>query len=215
MENVKAVLTGDLIGSTKTSLINLDLSMAALKSAIAPLAAYYRFDPRFTRYRGDGWQVYLEHPGLVLRTSIMMIANLRADGPGLATRISAGLGTVSHLGNQGLSEAAGTAFIYSGQGLDKMPAAKRLVIAGDSAAIRWHQAVFDLIEWQSGRWSREQAEAVMLALDPRNDTQKDLAKTLNITRQALQARLSSAGYPALTKALWAFETVTYKEQADA
>jgi hypothetical protein len=215
MQNLKAVLTGDLIGSTKASQSSLDLSMATLQSAVVPLSNYYRFDPRFTRYRGDGWQIYLEHPGLVLRASLMMIAALRADGPGLETRISVGLGLVSQLGSDGLAEAAGSAFIASGQSLDKMPSRKRLIISGQGIATPWHQAIFDLVDWQSSRWSREQAKAVMLALDPRDETQKDLAKTLNITRQAVQARLSSAGYPALTGALLAFERSEYREPPDA
>lgn len=58
--------------------------------------------------------------------------------------------------------------------------------------------------WIAGRWTPEQAEAVSLALDPRErHTQAEIAETLGVTRQAVQARLSGAGWDALAGAVTA------------
>jgi predicted DNA-binding protein (UPF0251 family) len=163
-------------------------------------------DSRFTRYRGDGWQVLLDAPGNALRTCIYLTAKLKASDCGLATRISVGLGVVNSLGTNDLSDASGDAFIISGYGLDNMPRSRRFAIAGNKDLGKWHTAIYDQADWQSSRWSREQAEAVALALDPANHRQEEMAKRLGISRQALQARLSSAGLHALTAAFDAFES---------
>jgi hypothetical protein len=206
MEKRAAVLTGDLIGSTGAGPNAVDHAMRALADAAAHLSQEAACDTRFTRFRGDGWQIYLDHPRHALRAALLMTAALRATEKGLATRISVGIGQITRLGDKGLSDASGDAFVISGHGLDLMPKSKRLVIAGGGVDAKWHTPIFDLVEWQSGRWSREQAEAVMLALGPDRPSFRDIAAGLGISRQALQARLSSAGYHALEEALHTFET---------
>ncbi len=205
MEHIVAVLTGDLIGSTGAGPDAVDRAMRALADTAAQLSQEAESDTRFTRFRGDGWQVYLDHPRHALRAILLMTATMRAADNGLATRISVGIGQVTRLGTQGLSDASGEAFVISGHGLDQMPKSKRLTIAGGGGDAKWHSPIFDLVEWQSGKWSREQAEAVMLALGPDRPSYRDIAAALGISRQALQARLSSAGYYAVEAALHRFE----------
>jgi hypothetical protein len=206
MRNNAAVLTGDLIGSTSAGPDAIDRAMHALANAARELSHETGQDTRFTRFRGDGWQIHLPHPRHALRACLMMIASLRASGHALATRISVGIGPVDRLGNTGLSEASGEAFVTSGHGLDMMPRSRRLIIAGGGADAKWHTSLFDLIEWLSRRWSREQAEAVMLSLGPDRPAHADIAQSLGISRQALQARLVSAGYHAFQEALNTFES---------
>jgi hypothetical protein len=209
MTYIGAVLTGDLIASTDATPETVDDAMGVLSSAADRVSAWTNTSTRFTRFRGDGWQVFLSDPSLTLRCCLILIASLRASNIGLATRISVGIGATGSLGQGSLSGASGEAFVISGHGLDSMSKTKRLEIAGAWDLNDWQTAIFDIVEWQSGRWSREQAEAAMVALEPGNQAQADMAAQLGITRQALRARLNSAGVPALTSALRAFEMASY------
>ena len=99
-------------------------------------------DLRFTRFRGDGWQMLLPEPGFALRLALRLTAELTARQIGLATRISIGLGGVDHPGGVTLSNAAGMAFLRSGRGLDHMARGRHWSIAGGSALPGWAAGLF-------------------------------------------------------------------------
>lgn len=153
----------------------------------------------FARYRGDGWQLYLERPGLGLTMMILIAADLRAAG-GLESRISLGLGGAyfnsfkNLLAQHNILAANGSAFTSSGRALDAMSKSQRLVLAGEGVDIL-HKRLITLIGDRMDSWSREQAEAVALALSPEGVlTQVEMATRLGISRQAVAARLQAAGF---------------------
>ena len=199
-------MTGDLIASTAADATAIDCAMAALAAAADSLGNLANEPCRFTRYRGDGWQIYLGRPQLILKACLLFTAQLRAADTGLATRISVGIGTVRYLAETGLSDANGDAFTLSGRELDAMWRSKRIVLAGAGGADKWLCAILHLVDWQVSRWSREQAEVVALALQMADPTQAELARKLGISRQAVQARLHSAGFSAMEWAQYAFES---------
>ena len=216
MESI-AVLTGDLIASTKASDTAVDRAMQAMSQAALTIGDWAGHDTRFTRFRGDGWQLYLERPGLALRATLFLMAYLRASDAGIATRLTIAIAPYAHLGASGLWGASGLAFEQSGHRLDKMGRRDRIALAnsGDdtlefgavpTAQGPWQGAVLTLAYWQASNWTREQAEAMVLALDPANPIQDKIAQSLGITRQAVQSRLKGAGLAVLQPALSAFET---------
>jgi hypothetical protein len=198
---MQAVLTGTLTGpATERS---ADFSLAALAEAAGELIAWGMANPRFMRFRGTSWQMYLSDGSRALRVSLFLAACLRAAETGMGTCVAAAVGAVERL-DDNLGRAAGPAFDASGQALDRMPRGRwlRVVAAGPDP---WAGASEALVDWIAARWSREQAEALALALDPAAPPQGDIAARLGVTRQAVQARLSAAGLPALLPALAAFE----------
>lgn len=197
-----AVITGDLIASTEAP-GRVDGAMSALATAAAQISGWTGHSTRFTRFRGDGWQMLLVHPALALRAALLIAARLRMADTGLSTRLAIGLGQVDSLGRADLSDASGPALTLSGRALDHMPRSQRWVMAGDLPP--WQPALLTLAEWHASRWSREQAEAVAALLPPDTPTQATVAADLGITRQALQARLSGAGLAAWRPALAAYE----------
>lgn len=210
---IAAVFTGDLIGSTEAGPEATDRAIAALEAASARISAWADQDTRFTRFRGDGWQLCLTRPGLALRATLYLLARLKAEGGGLATRLSLAIATVDRLGDVGLSQASGAAFVLSGRNLDLdanlthgLTFAEPAAFGKPGAIGLWKVAVFDLAVWQASRWTQTQAEAVALALDLPRQSDQDLADRLGITRQAFQARLKGAGIAAASAALAAFET---------
>lgn len=206
-----AVLTGDLVASTAAEGQAVEGAIEALRTAAHILSAWLGHDTRFSRFRGDGWQLYVERPGMALRATLYLLARLRASEAGLATRLALALGPYDRLGETGLSGASGLVFEQSGHALDAMRSKERIAFdtpmfgAAPSELGPWQGAVVTLAHWQASRWSREQAEAIALALDPINPTQDQIAQSLGITRQAVQARLKGAGLAALQPALAAFE----------
>ncbi|MEO8243950.1 MAG: hypothetical protein ABI832_16730 [bacterium] len=203
--NVAAILTGDLIGSTLASNEALVGAMDSLAAAAETLSKWYGYNTRFTRFRGDGWQVYLDSPNHILRATLLLWASLRRSGCGLDTRLSIGVGAVEQMGGTELSGATGAAFTLSGRNLDRMGAYQTFTYADLTGHDQWPRAVLDLASWQAGHWSREQAEAVALALPADRPTDTELATGLGISRQALQSRLKGSGLAAMGSALMAFE----------
>jgi hypothetical protein len=203
---VLAVLTGDVVASRKAGTDATDQAFRILSKTASELSLIADANTRFTRFRGDGWQLVLGRAGWVLRACLMITADLRASGLGIDTRISAGLGRYDTLGTANLSDAAGPAFVTSGHLLDLAPRRRRLLVAGGSTRDQaWQAAIFDLIENQTAGWTQPQAEAVAIALRAGHLTQAEIADQLEISRQAVQIRLSGAGYSALENALAAFE----------
>jgi hypothetical protein len=189
MKPQAAVLTGDLIGSTNATPETVDGAMNLLSFTahrIWPLS-------RFTRYRGDGWQIYLANPGLGLAAMLLLSTKLRAAG-GLETRIALGLGTANIGADIGLATASGSAFTASGRALDNLEPTRRLVLAGEGVDLL-HMRLIAMIDRQTANWSKEQAEVIEMLLSPKGPpTQSLMAERLGISRQAVAARIHAAGF---------------------
>ena len=195
-----AILTGDLVGSTEKPVRALERAMEALAEAARGISAWTGADTRFTRYRGDGWQMHVALPGLALRAALTAFARLRAADAGLATRAAIGIGQIDSMGSGDLADAHGSAFETSGHALDRMPRTRRLTIDGEGVT-PLHRVVVDLLDERSARWTREQAEAMALHLAPDNPTLTDIAPRLGISPQAVNYRLAGAGGTAIRHAL--------------
>ncbi len=204
MTKLIAVLTGDLIGSSKAGEEALQASMRVARSVGRDVGLWPSVqDTRFTRSRGDGWQMVLARPALSLRVALAMQARLRSWPGGLATRIAVGIGAVDGLGTRDLSDAGGAAFVASGQGLDRMGRGRMMVSCGTTTPAM--QAIIGLADEIARRWTREQAEAMTLALPPDDPTLETMATELQISRQAVNYRLTGAGLRAIRAALTGWE----------
>lgn len=205
MQPIRAVITGDFVGSRRADPDALERAMTIVRGAAEDIAREEGESTRFTRFRGDGWQIYLDYPGICLRTAFRISALLRSAGPGLVTRQSIGIGTVTRLPPHDLAAAAGDAFEASGPGLDHMDGRRRIAISGRGYVTEWQSAIIELADWHCGRWSREQAEAIALRLQREGEPNSALAEHLGITRQAFEARLASCGWAAWQKTLWVID----------
>lgn len=203
-------MTGDLIGSTHVDPARIDHTMSAIGEATAFIGR--ETDAHFTRFRGDGWQLYLRDPGDFLWVAVYLNAVLRADPDCINTRIAIGIGAINDLGKEDLSGASGEAFTNSGRALDKIGAGEILALAGaktNTLVLCLLGTIADYI----ADWSLEQAEVVKAMLDsrqlgqndsPRPPTQSDIAQKLGITRQAVAGRLKAAHFARIYQASFAF-----------
>ena len=212
MHPVVAILTGDLIGSTKAGPAAVERAMAVLEATAEEISHWQAdgADTRFTRFRGDGWQILLTDPTLALRAAVTLMARLRASETGLDTRLAIGIGQIDRLGSNDLSDAAGAAFVFSGRALDAMKRADRMAIMG-LEPIRLHRSLLDLIDERLTRWTPEQAEAAARYLHPDSPTLNDIGADLGISPQAVSYRLTGAGAPRLRHVLHDWEDELFEE----
>ena len=203
-----ANLTGDLIGSTSAAPADVEAAIDLLAETAGGIAGWMpqspRRDPKFTRFRGDGWQMHVAQPTLALRALLFLIARLRAADLGRATRAAIGIGEGASLGTTSLADARGAAFEASGRALDDIGRSRRLAIEGEGVT-PLHRIVVDLLDERSTRWTRQQAEAMYLALQPEEPTLAEIAAPLAISAQAVNYRLTGAGHPAIRRSLRAWE----------
>lgn len=200
-----AILTGDLVRSTSAEAGEVDRAMRRLADAARRISGWPGGgETRFTRFRGDGWQIAVAPPARALRAALVLAATLRACKDLPDTRIAIGAGAVDTLGTRDLSDGAGLAFNASGRALERIGRGRRLNIGG-AGLTPLHRAVVDLLDERTARHSPEQAQALALFLDPAQPTQTALAERLGISPQAMSYRLKGAGADAILSALAAWE----------
>ncbi len=125
------------------------------------------------------------------------------------------------LGTVDLSDAKGSAFVHSGHALDSLKRDQTAMLSAGmttggthgAKAERWREAVawsdaatLPLFTFIARRWSHAQAEAMGIALKNDSQTQATMAEQLGITRQALNLRLTGAGYIPILTAIRLTET---------
>lgn len=214
---IQAVLTGDLIGSSQASADRIAHTMTLLSGNL-PDGIRWKWtsdDLRFTRFRGDGWQTLVPAP-YALRWAVTLLASLRADPLAIGSRIAIGIGPITSVGTDNLSDGSGPAFEASGRGLDAMSRDERLFLMGSETApeaappgqpqiLDAEKAVATLIDERISLWTPEQAEATAHFLNPDAPPAAQIAQRLGITPQAVSYRLRGAGAKALRAALETLE----------
>lgn len=209
-----AVLTGDVVRSSKLTGEELDRLFEALGEAVREAGSWDASMKRtqFYRYRGDGWQLVLREPRWALRLCLFVRAFLKAADPKFATRIAVGIGGVDHLDETNLASSSGEAFVLSGQLLEKMREAaffKVTLGAGMATAAPLVPVVFALCDTVASHWTRRQAEVMRFALHCQPPTQQEIARLVTppISQSAVTVHLTKSGVDALSDALTSFEAL--------
>ena len=199
-----AVLTGDLIGSTKAGPSATDAAIQAIREAAETAQTWTNAPVRFERYRGDGWQMLLSEPKFALRLSLMITAKLVASRTGLLSRIAIDVNEIDDIRARTLAEESAEAFVKSGKALDDLPDATPIVLAGHKIP-RMAFAALLMADKVARDWTPEQAEAIALALSPQKPTIREIAETLGISSAAAGYRLTGAYYREMRNVAEAFE----------
>ena len=199
-----AVLTGDIIGSTKLGPERLEAAMSLLRRLAKefenthPESVVGKPDV----FRGDSWQLCLQRPFLAVTAAVFIRAGFKADD--FDTRIGIGWGPVERLHESRISESSGPAFVRSGQALDKLGKERSLAIPqfGDHSLTGFEYPSLDMLEVGVGlldahlaRWTQRESVAVygtLRKLSQESITMLPQAQTKQgkaPTRQAIQDAL--------------------------
>lgn len=196
-EQPSAVITGDLVGSTRKSRTAIEQAMAAL-AEFADAARHWVGAPLcLTRSRGDGWQVRLARPELALRTALAIRARVKALPSGLDTRAAFALGDTAPPAGADLNRETGPVYVASGRALDHLPDGTHLVYAGTGPLA----AATLLAGHLADGWTRAQSAALQYALAPNKPADREIAALLGISQQAVSKNLAAAGFHAIVAAL--------------
>lgn len=202
-----AVITGDIIGSSKLALEGRQQRINQLLQALfAALAETWgqKTNIRTEVVQGDAFQVYLADDREAIRATLFIKcfclsqdkvgSNYRFD-----CRLSTATGSVSYLHPEALAKSGGLAFDYSGRGLKDISRTNPQLVFASSAS-PWASAMSMGLAFADELLSHgtpAQNRAVLLKLSFLYQTQDWLATQLGIGRSAYSQRLKQAGWPAL------------------
>jgi hypothetical protein len=200
----RAVITGDIVNYTKIPPEDQEKLIKGLSLLAAP--------NRIEFYRGDSFQLYLEHPGEALR----LVLQLRTFAqsmyqvtmmPETDIRASLGIGSVNEPVKT-INTSSGDAFTISGRNFDNMDKSdQRLII---QAEILSANAALRLIAYFSDylmeKLTSRQAAVVFERLN--NQTQIEAARKLNKSQATVNQHLQAAGWTAIEKLLDEYVQIT-------
>ncbi len=184
---MKAVLTGDIVNSTRLMAPAEEKLLKELREILSPYKHEF--------FRGDSFQAYLDDPGPALRTALRCrtaaIGLLPEEADLISdVRISIGIGEVTGLVSD-LATAKGEAFLLSGRGLDDMKKESgRLSIhtANKMGALAL-EVVGDYINSIYKQMTAKQAEVISELLNDLN--QQEVAEKLKRSKSTISQHVSA------------------------
>ncbi|HMJ68238.1 MAG TPA: hypothetical protein VK508_05060 [Cyclobacteriaceae bacterium] len=202
-----AVLTGDMVSSR--SIPNKSRWLRQLQEIIEKRSGLTK-TPKWSVFRGDGFQVELPQPSDALRLAVLIRAGLRSmpafSKLKLDARIAIGIGEKGYTGKS-VNESDGQAYLWSGSLLDSlMHENHRLQVNTPwptidqpvNVALKLASAIID-------DWTFAEAEVVWLKLSE-GKTQDQMAKKLKISQPAVHKRYASSHYNELSALISYFES---------
>jgi hypothetical protein len=209
-----AVLTGDIIQSSRLSTGELEQVHQTLRDAVQQIKSWKRglVKGKVSLFRGDSWQFLLADPAYALRAAVYLRACMIASG--LAdTRVAVGIGSVENLHSRDVTRSTGEAFSLSGSALDGMKDPARLVLAVADSPMRPSGLVAvigKLCDALISEWTQRQAEIAGYALHPSEPIHEEIASKVEpvVSRQQISKALSGAHWPAIRQAVQEWERAT-------
>lgn len=215
----KAVITGDIIHSTKMSPETLHTLFEMTEKELQDLTNTYEL--QYELFRGDSFQCLVHQVRYSLRITLllkMFIRSLTVQESGLEdggkpvksrevtdARMAIGIGEAEVFSKR-LATANGTAFQLSGRALDQLKDGRQhLIIAStDAHKEEWYTASI-LLDALIARTSALQCQVLYYKL--KGLTETDIGKVLHIGQSAVNQRASSGNWFAFSAMLNRFEEV--------
>jgi hypothetical protein len=200
---VKAVLTGDIVNSTR-------LGLAKDKKLTHALLEIFEGD-KMEFYRGDSFQAYVKDPRHALRLALLSrtaaIRLFKDEGRVMADiRISIGIGKVVSPVKV-LKTAKGEAFLLSGRQFDNIIKMNRrlAIISNNALANEGLQVIADYLDQIFFTMTGKQAEVVFEML--KGKTQKEVAGKIKRTKSTVHQRTLSGRWPEIESLLQRYENI--------
>lgn len=205
-----AVITGDIIGSTKLSIIERKaLHNIMQKGSVELRKVFGKTVPLDVDiFRGDGWQIVIYDPKISLRVGLFYRAFIKAYMASIKvdTRMAIGVGTIDFIPGDKVSEGDGEAYRNSGKILEDISKSCYMrFVFSESLNSEIIDTIVQLVDVIAMRWSSKQALAVLGALQGWHQ-EKIASLWLNpIKQQTVQEHLESADWRAVKIAVDLFE----------
>lgn len=199
---IAAVITADFVSRTEANLSQKTLAQNS-KLAFEDLARFLGDGAvlqSFQMSRGDSYQGVLHNARQALKAALFLrlqlLTNIQLD-----VRQAIGIGPTEELVGESPLESSGTAFVRSGRLLDEMSSRKKphqriAVDSGDMEFDSEFLSQFELLEAILSDWTEKEGEAILLRMQAWTQTQ--IADHLSIDQSAVNRRLRSAHWDAIT-----------------
>lgn len=193
MDNIKGVITGDIIESSAIQIKYRDFLLESIRGIADELFVIESINIEF--FRGDSFQMVVDNPENAMKIAVLLRAGLKSHTPNECkspwdARLSLGVGTISyHANNIVLSD--GEAFQYSGRELDEMGKRRLIVKTRWSDVNEELQVSTAFADEVISSWSVPQSQATYQAL-LYNTSQKDIAHKFQKSAQNISKLLSAA-----------------------
>ncbi|MEO6730861.1 MAG: hypothetical protein ABIN01_06565 [Ferruginibacter sp.] len=200
---IKAVITGDIVNSTKLQPAKEKRLLKMLQQILA--------SHQFEFYRGDSFQVYQQHAGQALKTALLCrtaaITISQGENSNLCdVRISIGIGAVK-MPVKNLSTAKGEAFVLSGRAFDQIAKSnQRLIISTENIlANEGLHVIADYINAIFNAMTTKQATVIFELL--KGEAQQVVAEKLKKSKSTIHQHVSSGRWPEIEKLLKQYENI--------
>ncbi len=195
---MQAVLTGDIVNSTKLSYPKGKVLVKSLEQILKP--------HKYEFYRGDSFQVLVKDAANSLRIALLCrtAAISIKEKTEIDVKVSIGLGEVEdHI--KTLGSAKGEAFIISGRAFDSIEKTNtRLVIStANTMANLSFQIIADYINSIYSRMTSKQAKVIFQLL--KGGLQQDVVKTLKKSKSTISQHANSGRWTEIEKILNQYE----------
>ena len=208
-EKIYAVVTGDIIGSSRLSPPRREKLLEVMKRGGGEvrklMGAAMPWDVDI--YSGDTWQFVMAQPGLALKAAIFYRAYIKASLEKADTRFVVALGTISLFPQNRVSEGDGEAFRRSGRLLQDNDRRQNMRFAyPESPRERVWDVAFALLDGIiTHGWSEKGARAVLGAIQ--KWPQQKIAELWlpPISQPTVAEHLELASWPAIELAVGQFE----------
>lgn len=198
MKNYFAVITGDLIASSKKERSSLLEELKVVLERITLPETRLALPP-FELYRGDSFQGILSHPEEALKDALIIRTCLKKSNknPDSDARLAIGIGTIDFPSTT-IAESDGEAFRNSGPILDEMKNGIKIKVKSPWKEINDElEVALILADAIISRWSPSQAEVIVQNLEGTKQT--EIASALGISQSAVNQRLKAANWEAIEK----------------
>ncbi|MEO8111664.1 MAG: hypothetical protein ABI594_16580 [Ginsengibacter sp.] len=191
---MQAVLTGDIVNSTKLTPTKERGLVKIIEQALSPYKHEF--------YRGDSFQALLKQPGDSLRIALLCrtAAISITDKTEADIKISIGLGEIKERVKT-LGAAKGEAFILSGRAFDELEKTSQrlIIVTADEKANISFQVISDYINSIFSRMTPKQAKVIFELL--KGGLQQDVVKRLKKSKSTISQHVSSGRWTEIEKIL--------------
>jgi hypothetical protein len=195
--DLHAVITGDIVNSTKLDARQEKLLLKKLEEILSPYK--YEF------YRGDSFQVYIKDSSVSLTVALLCrtaaIALMPEEGTVVSdVRVSIGIGTVE-TPIRSLRSAKGEAFLLSGRAFDSLEKTegRLVVVTPDNMANIACEVMSDYINSIYKQMTAKQAEVIFELL--KGDTQQQVAEKLNKSKSTISQHVTAGRWDEIERIL--------------
>jgi len=215
--NMRAVITGDVVNSTKVEGSQYKTLMDSLKASFGCISKQLgntSSEIKFNIFRGDGFQGVIPAPTAALHASLIIRSSLRKAQPTNSSfswdaRTAIGIGTIDDLSKEA-SEGTGEAYRYSGRSLDQMETNQRLAVKTPWKAVNNEiESQAALLDAVIAKWSPSQAEIVLELLQGKS--RKEISSDFDISQAAVHYRIKGSGWTGIEQFLQRYENIMNKK----